>query len=201
MQIIWGEQVIEFLSFVEEVTNDGIYVSPYIYNGKPLEFNIDMHSGVICNVYYEGVSSSGQVSWKNVGLTTELRPLGIQYYLQTSAYNNQARQDDRRKNERINIHRKGMVYDRILDKSFEVIVHDISDIGISFFAPHSFEPKSKLINIRFSDVVEDKIFDLDVECSIARSLPKAGNQFYGCKIAGENKNYLIYGFMKRIKSK
>lgn len=40
-----------------------------------------------------------------------------------------------------------------------------------------------------------------VGCSIMRMTPKAGNILVGCKVTDKNKDYQLYGFVKRLKYK
>lgn len=43
--------------------------------------------------------------------------------------------------------------------------------------------------------------NVKVECSVTRTEKKAGNQFFGCKVIGENKDYQLYCFMLQLYDK
>lgn len=201
VQLLWGEQKIEFFSNVIENDDSSVYVTPYLHNGSELELNVTPNKDVICNIFTNNPSTKQRISWKNVELTTVNRNDKIMYCIKTNGYNHIAKHDDRRKHDRLIITTKARVYEGKLDEGVSIIVHDISDIGISFYAPNSFAPNDHQLTIMFSDYVGEKEFDVKVECVIARTTSKAGNRFIGCKILKENKDYQLYGFLKRLEDK
>lgn len=201
LQLLWGEQKIEFFSQVLGCEEASLYVEPYFHNGSELELNVTQDKGVVCNLFTNDPETNKRISWKNIELTTVNRDGVIVYCLRTKGFNNTAMQDDRRLMERIIVQIKGKAFEGKAQEGTDVIVHDISDVGISFYAPATFSPKSSQIIIKFTDSVDDKEFNVRVECVVSRSHAKAGNNFYGCKINGENKDYQLYGFLKRMNSK
>lgn len=201
VQILWGERKIEFTTQVLKKGDNSIYVSPYLHNGKALEFNIDNTDGVVCNLFANNTETEERISWKNIKLKTEELNGKPVYLLKTSVFNQIANNDDRRQNKRIIIRKNARIYDVVSDKYTDILIHDISDVGISFYAPASYAPRSNQILIDFIDSIDEKSFNMKIECSIARTENKAGNVFYGCRTVGENKDYLIYGFLKRLKKK
>lgn len=201
IQLLWGEQKIEFFSNVLGKDDSSVYVSPYLHGGSELELNVTADKGVICNLFTINPSTKQRISWKNVELTTVIRNDKTVYCIRTNTHNHIAKHDDRRKHDRVVISAKARVFEGQTGNGVDIIVHDISDIGISFYAPNSFLPNENQLTITFSDTVGEKQFDVKVECSIARTTNKAGNRFVGCKIVKENKDYLLYGFMKRLEDK
>lgn len=201
IQIKWGDQAIEFHSSVAEKNDKGIYVTPYLHNGKILEFTINSSSGVVCNVFATNPATRQRISWKNVDLSTEKKGEALLYFIKTSGFNHMATQSERRKHDRIVVNKPARISAPKSEDYTDIIVHDISDSGISFYAPNSFEPSSHQLNISFSDNIDDKTFNINVDCTIARTTKKAGNTFNGCKIVNENKDYLLYGFLLRMKDK
>lgn len=201
IQILWGEQKIEFFSNVIGREDSVVYVSPYLHNGSALELNVTADTGVICNLFTISPTTKHRVSWKNVELTTVTRNDKIVYCIKTNGYNHIAKHDDRRKHERIIISTTAQVFDGQSNEGVDIKIHDISDIGISFYAPNSFLPNGNQLTVIFIDMIGTKRFDIRVECAIARMTSKAGNRFVGCKILKENKDYQLYGFMKRLEEK
>jgi len=130
--------------------------------------------------------------------TTVIRNDEVMYCLKTNGYNHIAKQDDRRKHDRLIISLAGKVFDGRSEEGVDIIVHDISDIGISFYAPKTFLPNDTQLTIVFSDTIDEKEFNVKVDCAIARTANKAGNRFVGCKILTESKEYYLYGVMKRL---
>lgn len=201
IQLSWGEQKIEFFSDVVEKYEDYIFVTPYIHNGSPLELNVTNDKGVICNIYADNPVTNQRVSWKGVELTTTSRNSRTLYCIKTRGFNTVAMPDDRRLNERVIVDISGIVYDGANDDGTYVTIHDISDVGVSFYAPDSFKAKSPQIMVTFTDNIEKRIFDVKVECSISRTGVEGGRTIVGCRTLGDNKDYKLYGLMRRLISK
>lgn len=201
IQLLWGEQKIEFFSNVLDVEESAVYVTPYLHNGSVLEIDVNQGKGVICNLFTNEPNTKHRISWKNVELTTVKRNDENVYCLKTNSFNQVAKHDDRRLHTRYLIKVNGTVQDSLSEEPVNIIVHDISDIGISFYAPTSFMPKSNQLVVSFQDTVDDKLFEVKVECGIARITNRAGNRFVGCKITKENRDYQLYGFMVRLMDK
>lgn len=201
IQLILGGRTIEFHSIVLGKEGTSVYVSPYLHNDSPLELNIVENTGVICNIFTDDPNTKQRISWKNIELTTILWKEKVAYCLKTHGFNNISNVDDRRLNDRVIINCEGTVYDENSDDGIEVIVHDISDIGISFYAPASFTPTSQQLFVSFSDTINGKSYFVKVECSIARTKEDDDQVLVGCKITGDNKDYHIYRFLKHLASK
>lgn len=201
VQLVWGEQKIEFTSTVVKNDGEDVLVTPYNHNGSPLDINVTAGKGVVCNLFADEPNTKKRISWKNVELTTVMEAGEALYCLRTSGYNDNAKQDERRDHERIIIRVKALAFDGENPDGVDVLVHDISDVGVSFYAPPSFAPKSSQVVIKFLDHIGDKLFDVRADCAIARMTNKGGNILVGCKVVGENKAYKLYGFMKRLDSK
>ena len=201
VQLLWGEQKIEFFSNVLGKEESSVYVSPYFHNGSALELNVTPGRGVICNLFTNDPSTKHRISWKSIEITTVTRNDRIMYCLKTNGYNHIAKHDDRRLHDRVIISTKAQVFDGQSSEGVNVVVRDISDIGISFYAPNSFSPSGHQLTVVFTDTIGEKEFNVKVECAIARTTSSAGNRFMGCKILKENKDYQLYGFMKRLGDK
>lgn len=201
IHLAWGEQKIEFFSNVIEKDDSAVYVSPYFHNGSELELNVVQGKGVICNLFTNDPLTKHRISWNNIELTTVIRNDKVVYCLRTNGYNHVAKHADRRKHDRFIVQTKAKVVDKQLNEGANVIVHDISDIGISFYAPKTFVSKTHRLNIFFSETINDKTFNVNVECIIARIISNAENRFVGCRITKENRDYQLYCFMKRLSNK
>lgn len=175
-------------------------MTPYLHNGSELKLDVVHGKGVICNLFTNDPSTKHRISWKNIELTTVIRNNKTLYCLKTNGYNHVAKHDDRRLHERLIVQIAAKVLDDQSEEGVNVIIHDISDIGISFYAPKTYIFKNNQLNILFSDTINDKTFEVNVKCAIARTTSKVGNQFVGCRITKENKDYQLYCFMKRLNS-
>lgn len=201
IQLVWGEKLIEFNSEVLTKDTDSVYMSPYMHNDKPLELNIVHDRGVVCNIFTDDPNTKERISWRNLEMTTVTVDNRVMYCFRSNVFNHVSQRDDRRHDNRIVIQLKGKVYDGDANKPTDILVHDISDVGVSFYAPNSFEPRTQQLKVTFSDTIEEQQFNVVVDCAIVRSNQKAGNVFYGCKLVGENKDFLLFAFVMKLMDK
>lgn len=201
IQFRWDEQTIQFQSRVLEKDAEEVFTKPYFVQGSELEINVSQAKGVICNIYANDPDTRQRISWKNVDLTTVNRNGEIMYCIKTSGFNQLANLDDRRNHDRFVVQTKGQLIMRETEETMDILVHDVSDVGVSFYAPISFNPSTHHLIVTYSDTVAGKVFPVRVECDIARMTKKAGNMLVGCKVSKEDKDFKMYCFMKRIKEK
>lgn len=202
VQLVWGERKIEFFSTVIGKNDTDVFVTPYLHSGQPLQLNVTKDTGVLCNLFTDDPVTNQRISWKNVELTTVVQEGNVVYCLRTYGFNNIAGVDERRLHERVALQITGIAYDGYGDNDGEyVTIRDISDIGISFYAPESFAPKSQLITITFTDNIDNRVFDVKLDCGIMRENKENGQVMMGCKVMGENRDYQLYCLMKRLMSK
>lgn len=201
VQMIWGEQRIEFFSYIIEANDMSIVVTPYLHNNSPLELNIDNKGKVICNIFADSPEDKQRISWRNVELKTLHKNDGIVYQISTSSFNQMSAQDDRRGHERMEVNKRGKVVDPKSALFSEVVIRDVSDIGISFVVPKEFEFSSHQAIVVFDDTINEKSFSMRIECTLVRSKETEEGIFWGCKLAVENKDYLLYCFMQRLINK
>lgn len=199
IQILWGEKAIEFSSEIVDRDDEGLYVTPYLHNGTPLPLTINMHSGVVCNIFGDNPENGKRISWRNVELSTVKLKGQIVYHLKTTAFNSVGKVDERRAENRVQITKSATLYDPEAKKSVPIRIHDVSDSGIAFHAPITFQPQTNVLVVRFSDIVNEQTFELDVKSKIVRTKKMAGTVFYGCRVAEENSEYLLYGCLMRMK--
>lgn len=201
VQLVWGEEQIEFFADVVAKDEMAVYVTPYIYNCKELELNVVEGKGVICNIFMDDPNTKQRISWRNIELTTVHRNDRIVYCLRTHEFNSISNVDDRRYDDRIIVELEATVLDDSDGDGIKVIVHDISDVGISFYAKNSFNPETPHLKIAFTDIVHGKEYDVQVECAISRISHEDGHVRVGCRTTKENKEYNLYRFMKYLCSR
>lgn len=200
VQLLWEEQKIEFSSEVIKKEDGAIYVTPYVHNGMELELNITLDKSVVCNVFADNPNTKQRISWKGVELTTVNNDGKLIYCLKTRDYNAVSRLDDRRTNERVKVMIEAVVSNG-QGEEINVTINDISDKGISFYAPEAFNPNSQQLTLSFTDNIGERVYKLKLECAISRIDKAASQIIVGCRILGENKDYQIYELLKRLRSK
>lgn len=200
IQLLMGEQTVEFSARLIERGDKGVYVTPYLYQNQPLELNVTYSSKAMCNIFADD-EDKNRVSWRNVELTTVSRDDKLQYYIETSSFNTISNSDERRTHDRIKIHKNGSLYDASTNKYHDIMIHDVSDVGISFYAPANFKPSSHKLSVLLDDMVNNKEYSVKVECSIVRNDIRNGLGFFACKTVGDNKDYALYCFIKKLTTK
>lgn len=201
IQLEWGIQKIEFMSSVLDLDEDMVYVTPYVHNGSFLELNVTPDKEVTCNVFADNPLTGQRLSWRNIELTTITRKNQSVYSLKTNGFNHIANNEDRRLHARTIIMADGQMFEPTSEVGVNIKVRDISDIGISFEVPQVNEPKSPHIIIKFVDTIDNRTFDVKAECAIARTEILDDKLFIGSRIVGENKDFQLYSFMRRLKEK
>lgn len=199
VQILWGEQKIEFPSEVLSRSGESALITPYLHNGSALELNVTTGRGIVCNIFTDEPVTRKRISWKSVELTTVSFEGNPCYCIKTFGFNSVSNQDDRRHNERFVIDEPGQLYDG--DTVVNVTIHDVSDVGVSFYVPTSFTPKSQEFTVTFTDNVGDRVFDVKVHCAVSRTVNNDGTTTCGCRLVGDNKDYLVYALIKRLREK
>lgn len=202
IQLIWGEQKIEFYSGVTGREGEVVYVTPYIHNGSELQLNVtEGRHGVVCNVFADNSTTGQRISWRNVELTTVNKNGRTVYCIRTRGFNKFANPDDRRRNERIVVQLEGRVSDPQAAEDTNVTLRDISGVGIAFYAPKSYVPKSQQITVYFTDTIDEKEFAVRVECTVSRINVENDHAIVGCRLIGENRDFQIYRFIKHLREK
>jgi len=199
IQLLWGSLQFEMPTSVSSASNNGVYADIYYYDGRELKIVED--NTATCNVFTIDPKTKNRISWNNVYISTVEKNGKSFYYIQNRSFDDTSSDSDRRNNSRIVFHKKGHVIDSAGKNEADIMIHDISDKGISFYAPMTFTPETKQLMITFSDVVEEKEFNLKISCRIKRTYNKAGNVFYGCSLLEENKLYSLYGFLLKLQKK
>lgn len=196
-QLVWGDKKIEFHTKLIDYSEEGIYIEPYRHNHHPLDLHITIGCGVFCHLFTDDPNTRNRISWRSVELHT-VDYLGRKvHHVTTSSFNKLSQNDERRTHERIKIHQMGKVIDSE-GNEFSVRIHDVSDNGISFYAPVGFEPKSPHLVVQFSDSIRGEVFELKVNGKIVHSSTKTGAPFFGCEVAEANREYLLYGCLRRV---
>lgn len=201
VQLLFGEQKIEFFSDVIECDSAAAYTTPYIHSGSALDLNITGDKGVSCNVFADEPITKQRISWKGVELTTINRNQSVVYCIKARGFNNIANPDDRRLHDRVVVNVSATALDVQNDIQESIIIKDISDSGISFYASGIFAANSQQLRVTFTDKIDDRIFDIKMDCVITRNSNENARILYGCRVMGENKDYRIYELLKRLRSK
>lgn len=199
VQLMWEKEKIEFSAMVVDTDEKAVYITPYIHNGSELKLNVTNDTGVVCNLYANDTVTNERVSWKGIELTTVNKNDSIVYCIKAHGFNNVSNNEDRREHERVIVQVDASVLND--EGTEQVIIHDISDNGLGIYATDHFVPTSRHLTIYFTDNIDERLFNFKLECDIARIVNQNGNLIIGCRLLGENRDYQIYEFMKRLKTR
>ena len=199
VKIVWGEVELEFHTTPINKEENGVIVKPYEHDGKPLVIDVDKDSDIYANLYTNHPVNGERITWKNIKLNTVERDGKTVYFLDTMGVKTSAKAKERREGKRLPVEQKGQVVNGIGEKPREILIHDISDNGISFYANDDFNPTSSVVYISFQDSVSESNFKLKAECQIMFTKKEEGRTFYGCEILNVNHDFLLYGCLKRLK--
>lgn len=200
IQLVWNEQKIEFYSNVIDKDDTSIYVTPYIHDGYELELNIASDSNVTCNIFTDDPNTDQRISWKGLSLATVNRNNETVYCLKTHSYNAVSNLDDRRLHERVEVQVEGRILDS-KDGDISITIHDISDNGIAFYVPGDYASMSQQLRISFTDTIDERIFDIQVVCTVSRVNNEGERTLVGCSVLENNNNYRVYELLKRLRNK
>lgn len=196
VQMAWEKNKLEFPSKVVMRDENGIYITPYFRENRPVPLHITMRDEVVCSVFADDPITGSRIAWKNLDLET--RDVGHRklYYVNTSGFNSDSFEAERRVHERTLEEKRGFL--TIDNKQLPVVVHDISDNGLSFYiSQETTVPLAGHFFIHFNDSVRQEYFELKIKCKVVRSREQDGNLIYGCKVLEPSRDYLLYVYLHR----
>lgn len=196
VQMLWEKNSLEFQSALVKKDELGIYIKPYLREDRAIRFNILLTDKMQCNLYAPS-RAGGRVMWHDVELKSVDEPEGVLYRISTQDFNQYSRPGDRRFHERRSSAVTAKVWDMTLVTT-EVVLHDISDTGLSFYVDSPIQFGSDIINIAFADTVCGEDFRIKTTAKIVRNYSERGKTFYGCLMIDAPRDYQLYVFMYRM---
>ncbi|MCR5800693.1 MAG: PilZ domain-containing protein [Lachnospiraceae bacterium] len=197
IQILWDDQKIEFLTEYIGTRDNEVLLKPYIHNGHPLDLNVDGRGDAICHIFGDDPETGIRKAWRNIALRT-IDLDGQKYYsVATVLYYSKPVTSDRRNNVRMRVHTMGELIEQDRD-NVGVMFNDVSNHGVSFYAPASYSSTSNFIHISFEDVVNDESYYVTADAKVAYTKKKPGMTYYGCEIPEPGRDFLLYVFMKKL---
>lgn len=130
VQLLWGNQKIEFYSGVIGREGEVVYITPYIHNGKVLELNVTLDKSVVCNVFADEPVTNKRISWKGIELLTVDRNGSTVYCLRARGYNAMSNHDDRRMHERIPVYIEATLVDEQDEVVDDVVIEENANSSV-----------------------------------------------------------------------
>lgn len=203
VQIAWEKNKLEFRSCVMKVDveeeEEAIYVTPYIRERRELELTVKPDQDYACHIFADDVNTGQRISWRNVILSTVKINGRTLYRITTLKFNNASRPDERRVHARTLEEKEGQIIDAH-DRKQQVMVHDISDNGVSFYVNKDKPIKSDYLTLIFVDMVKGgELFNLEIKCRVVHTdHSRFGRIYYGCQVLDPSQEYLLYVFLHRM---
>ena len=197
LQANWGGLEYDLDSAVEEIESGGVYVKAYEYGGHVVDFGTGAFKGIVINVYVNN-HHGRRYFWPDVSLKVTKRGNETYYLIQTSTYKETAREDERRSKDRILIEQSCNLSIYGEDGYYTGVVHDVSQVGISFYCDSEIEIDGRLVVVEFSDSVGDHDFTLQLKVRKVRIDDTAEKKLYGCRIVDAGRDTMIYLYFKKL---
>lgn len=201
LEVVWGEQTYEVQTTVMGSNDIGLLIKPVEYKGVILDFEAGHFKDMNFSIHCIEEKTGQRRVWRNVHIKVITYYAKSYYAVSVMSFGKNAQSSERRKNTRMKIDANGAIVTGGDKEDVPVIVHDLSDVGISFFVDNDYEIPSGVLKVKFKDTARKNEFDLRVDCSVVRHFHKDGRKFYGCKIVETNKNMLTYICLKRMEGK
>ena len=146
LQANWGGLEYDLDSAVEEIESGGVYVKAYEYGGHVVDFGTDAFKGIVINVYVNN-HHGRRYFWPGVSLKVTKRGNETYYLIQTSTYKETAREDERRSKDRVLIEQSCNLSIYGEDGYYTGFIHDVSQVGLSFYCDSEIEIDGRLVEI------------------------------------------------------
>lgn len=174
-----------------------VLLKPFEYQGKVLDLSGKSFSGVQFNLYASN-SEGKRVIWKQISLEVKTYKNESYYIITPHKHNLMGVVCERRFNDRYKVNIEGVMECPASHVEKEVIIYDISAVGISFIHPESLNVVDHNIIIHFEEVINDKIYSLDVEAFCLRVQNKDDEYLYGCSVKQASNQMLAYVYIKKL---
>ena len=197
LEVVWGETKYDIQTEVVGATKDALLILPFSYKGTTLDLGSGKFKSMTYNLHVADKAENDRKVWRSVIISTVKVNDMFFYAVKLSAMGHIPISSDRRENKRLVLDVKGSAIVRGSDKSVPVIVHDISDGGLSFFAASGFNPGGKILRITYDDVVQGHGFTLNIECVRVREMDDGAYTLLGCKITNMDKDLLAYVCLRK----
>lgn len=206
IEVIVNDKSFELPSSVIQVTGNGVKLEPYLHNGSVVDFSLAIHADIKFNLHCVDETTQTRKMFKNVRITTEAFD-GFKYYMVTvRKMDSIAFSSERRGNVRMPLQGTGYVtfipLGDTVPTTYNVELYDVSEKGVSFYLNANLDISNTKVRVGFTDLVLDKTYDINMNCTIVRIVDKEDNKkFYGCRLDDLTKDILMYLCFKHIAAK
>lgn len=197
IQIGWGTRSFYSDSKVLNRTPAGILLESFVVNGTVVKVNKKTARAFDFTLYALDPETGHRVSWPNLEIETVERDGNAYYVCSVRGYLRDAKESERRTEDRLPINVRGMAYDNQTNIGQEIWIQDISKSGIAFTAPTSIEFLQINLRLEFEDHINEQSFMMKVPAQIVRTENQGDLALYGCKFLRVTNQMALYVWMKQ----
>lgn len=199
LELVTEDSKYELISRVSGASKNALLVEILSSERQLASLKKSDYIHAVYNLYADDTDGK-RIGWHNV----DVRSINYKQHsyrgIFTKSFNQNSSLTDRRTSERIKlVNMFGQV--RSNDGSLhEVTLYDISNTGIAFLCEDD-EFLNKRIMVHLEDEINNKYYNLNVNCTCIRTGKADGKTLFGCSIAEADMAYLNYIFAKKLSFK
>lgn len=200
LEIRWGEHPYEIGTTVVGTRDGALLVLPFKYKGTVLDLGSVHFRNMFFNLYGMDKKEDTRLVWRNVQIEAKKHKNEILYAVRAASSRKFPAVSDRRQNKRMLLDIRAKVISSEDGKGIPVVLHDVSDSGLSFYAKKGLQFTQKVIRLEFEDTVHGHAFHLAIDSRFVRRLEKDGQDLIGCQILKSDRNFLSYVCLKKMQT-
>lgn len=181
VQVSWGHNITDISCMVIGINDfgEGILVHPDKH--PTVLFNLNKGRGMICDVYMTNPDEGERLEWANVFFHICEYNNNIYYVIKTKEDEAKAKPSDRRGSKRYVVDHSGLLLEGG-NEDIPVLIHDISDGGISFYGQKNLQIYQRDVRVKLDDKLLGEEYNLDLICNCVRVVDAEVGLLFGCKI-------------------
>ncbi len=200
LEIKWGEHPYQISTAVVGAKDGALLVSPFKYKGTVLDLGSVHFRNMFFNLYGMDKKADTRLVWRNVQIEAKMHKNEMLYAVRTSSSRKFPAVSDRRQNKRMLLDIRAKVISAEDGRGIPVVLHDVSDSGLSFYAKKGLQFTDKTIRLEFEDTVHDHSFHLAIDSRFVRRVEKDTQDLIGCQILKSDRNFLSYVCLKKMQT-
>lgn len=204
-EITIGDSHYEFPSSIIYVYPDSILIPPFIRNGNVVNLGDKRFGNMTFTIYYADTGHSRRLAFKGVSVETVEHSVGnntdFYYKIKSSGFAALAKISERRNTKRMMLDLEGSITLEDSERNINVMIHDISNSGVSFFCSQKLDSLSNSLYIFIRDTINSHDFDIRIKCKIIRYIGNDNIYLYGCSITETSREYQSYVCLKQSEAK
>ena len=200
LEIKWGDHPYQIGTTVIGRKDASLLVLPFKYKGTVLDLGSVHFRNMFFNLYGMDKKSDTRLVWRNVQIEAKMYKNEMLYAVRTSSSRKFPAVSDRRQNKRMLLDIRAKVISAEDGRGIPVVLHDVSDSGLSFYVKRGQQFTDKVIRLEFDDTVHGHSFHLAIDSRFVRRVEKDVQDLVGCQILKSDRDFLSYVCLKKMQT-